>query len=55
MDRGAWWATVHRVAKGQHNLATEQQQLKNDKPRANIILNNEKRPHGLQPTSLLHP
>ena len=24
MDRGAWWATVHRVA---HNLATEQQNL----------------------------
>ena len=55
MDRGAQWATVHRVAKGQHNLATEQQQLKNDKPRANIILNNEKQPHGLQPTRLLHP
>lgn len=55
MDREAQWATVHRVAKGQHNLATEQQQLKNDKPRANIILNNEKRPHGLQPTSRLHP
>ena len=42
MDRGAQWATIHRVAKGQHNLATEQQQLKNDKPRANIILNTEK-------------
>ena len=42
MDRGAQWATVHRVAKGQHNLATEQQQLKNDKPTAKSILNNEK-------------
>ena len=26
MDRGAWWATVHRVAKSKgHNLATKQQ------------------------------
>ena len=27
MDRGAWWATVHRVPKTvRHNLATKQQQ-----------------------------
>ena len=26
MDRGAWWATVHRVAIAGHDLATEQQQ-----------------------------
>ena len=25
-DRGPWCATVHEVAKSQHNLATEQQQ-----------------------------
>ena len=23
MDRGAWWATVHGVAKAGHDLATE--------------------------------
>ena len=23
MDRGAWWATVHRVARTGHNLATK--------------------------------
>ena len=23
MDRGAWWATVHRVARVGHNLATK--------------------------------
>jgi len=27
MDRGAWRATVHRVAEFRHDLATEQQQL----------------------------
>ena len=27
MDRGAWWATVHRVAK-RHDGVTEQQQQK---------------------------
>jgi len=26
MDRGAWQAIVHRVAKVRHNLATKQQQ-----------------------------
>ena len=26
MDRGAWWATVHRVTRVGHNLATKQQQ-----------------------------
>ena len=26
MDRGAWQATVHRVARVRHNLATKQQQ-----------------------------
>ena len=25
MNRGAWWARVHRVAKVRHNLATKQQ------------------------------
>ena len=25
MDRGAWWATVHQVAKVRHNLVTKQQ------------------------------
>ena len=25
MDRGAWWATVHGVAKSQKDLATKQQ------------------------------
>ena len=24
MDRGAWWATVHGVARVQHNLVTKQ-------------------------------
>ena len=23
MDRGAWWATVHGIARGRHSLATE--------------------------------
>ena len=23
MDRGAWWATVHRVARVRHNLLTK--------------------------------
>ena len=23
MDRGAWWATVHRVARVRHNLVTK--------------------------------
>ena len=23
MDRGAWWVTVHRVARVEHNLATK--------------------------------
>ena len=23
VDRGAWWATVHRVAKSQHNRVTK--------------------------------
>ena len=23
MDRGAWWATVHQVARVRHNLATQ--------------------------------
>ena len=28
MDRGAWWATVHRVAKeSRHDLATKQQHM----------------------------
>ena len=26
MDRGAWWATAHRVIKVGHDLVTEQQQ-----------------------------
>ena len=26
MDRGAWWATVHEVARVGHNLVTKQQQ-----------------------------
>ena len=26
MDRGAWWVTVHRVARVWHDLATKQQQ-----------------------------
>ena len=26
MDRGAWWATGHGVARAGHNLATKQQQ-----------------------------
>ena len=26
MDRGAWQATVHEVARVRHDLATEQQQ-----------------------------
>jgi len=25
MDRGAWWATVHGVARVGHNLATKEQ------------------------------
>ena len=25
MDSGAWWATVHRVARVGHDLATKQQ------------------------------
>ena len=25
MDRGAWWATVHGVAKVRHDLVTKQQ------------------------------
>ena len=29
MDRGAWWATVHGVARVGHNLATEQQLFSN--------------------------
>ena len=34
MDRGAWWATVYRVAKeSDHNLVTKQQQ---QQPRANF-------------------
>ena len=27
MDRGAWWALVHRVAKVRHDLVTKQQML----------------------------
>ena len=27
MDRGAWWATVHGVARVRHDLATKQQQI----------------------------
>ena len=27
MDRGAWWATVHEVARVGHNLVTKQQQI----------------------------
>jgi len=27
MDRGAWWATVHGLAKSPHGLATEQQRV----------------------------
>ena len=27
MDRGAWWATIHGVARVGHNLATEQEQI----------------------------
>ena len=23
MDRGGWWATVHEVARAEHNLATK--------------------------------
>ena len=26
MDRGAWWVTIHGVAKERHNLVTQQQQ-----------------------------
>ena len=29
MDRGAWWATVHRVARVRHSLVTKQQQYVN--------------------------
>ena len=29
MDRGAWWATVHGVARVGHNLVTEQQLFSN--------------------------
>jgi len=25
MDRGAWWATVHRFTRARHNLVTKQQ------------------------------
>ena len=27
MDRGGWWATVHRVTRVRHNLATKPPQL----------------------------
>ena len=27
MDRGAWWATVHRVSRVRYNLATKQQHM----------------------------
>ena len=28
-DKGAWWATIHMVAKSWHSLVTKQQQHKN--------------------------
>ena len=28
MDRGAWWATVHRTVRIKHDLAAKQQQAK---------------------------
>ena len=28
IDRGAWWATVHGVAKSRHNQATNTQNVK---------------------------
>ena len=31
LDRGAWWATVHGVAKFGHNLTTKQQQQQHSK------------------------
>ena len=27
MDRGVWWATVHRVSRVRYNLATKQQHM----------------------------
>ena len=30
MDREAWWAPVHGVARGGHDLVTYQQQIKAD-------------------------
>ena len=40
MDRGAWQATVHRVAQSQTQL--KQLSIAQDKPITNIILNSEK-------------
>ena len=28
MDRGAWWATVHGVARVRHDLVTKRQQIR---------------------------
>ena len=36
MDRGAWWATVHRTVRIKHDLAAKQQQAKVTHP---LILN----------------
>ena len=36
MDRGAWWATVHVVAKSQTNLAIKQQQRQKNRLQWNI-------------------
>ena len=33
MDRGAWWATVHRITRVGHNIATKQSSLTRDRIR----------------------
>ena len=34
MDRGVWWAIVHRPSKSQHDLVTKQQQQQKSLPQA---------------------
>ena len=38
MDRGAWWATVHRVARVGHDLVTKQQQINTNYIKGGLLL-----------------
>ena len=41
MDRGAWWATVHGVARVRHDLITKQQQMRTTKALRALLITPE--------------